>query len=72
MKQYTLFVGENCHQCEDISNFLKINNISYREINVDLTDEKPPIQLFAFPALFKGQILLRYGSDIKKYFKNKS
>lgn len=67
--KYKLYVGENCHQCQDVINGIKDRNIEIDIMNVDLDGEKPPIDVFAYPALFKGEILLRYGSDILDYFK---
>ena len=64
---YTLYVGENCHQCADVIYFMNENKVEYTAINVDLTDKKPPIKLFAYPALFRDETLICYGSDIKNY-----
>ena len=68
---YILYVGENCHQCADVLRFISDFGIEVKVINVDLTDQKPPIDLFAFPALFEEKILLCYGSDIKAYLSKK-
>tara|TARA_R110000868_G_scaffold9097_12_gene46030 strand:- start:604 stop:834 length:231 start_codon:yes stop_codon:yes gene_type:complete len=68
--KYTLYVGENCTQCANVINYLVENNISYKTINVDLDSEKPPISIYAYPALFEGQNLLRYGTDIISYLKD--
>ena len=69
---YTLFVGENCHQCGDVIAFLDRKNVTYRKVNVDLTNEEPPVKIYAFPALFEGNELLCYGTDIMTYFIKKS
>lgn len=66
---HKLYVAENCHQCQEVIDGLKELNIDLQIENVDKGGEKPPIDVFAFPALFKGEILLRYGSDILEYFK---
>lgn len=71
MIDYTLYIGENCHQCDSVIEFMDNNNISYTKINVDRSSHDPPVSLFAFPALFQGDTLLRYGSDIKRYFLDK-
>ena len=65
---YTLYIAENCHECEEVTDYISASGIELTIINVDKQDEKPPIQVFAFPALFKGDILLRYGSDIMEFF----
>ena len=65
---YTLYVAENCHQCQEVVDGLKEMNIELQINNVDTGDPQPPIDVFAFPALFKDDILLRYGSDILTYY----
>ena len=69
---YTLYVGENCHQCQTVIDFLQREGVEYTKVNVDLDQEKPPIELFAFPALFLNQELIKYGTDIITYFNKKS
>jgi len=69
--RYTLYVGENCHQCADVLEFMESEQIEFEKINVDHTDKKPPIPLFAFPALFENEELMCYGSDIINYLKKK-
>ena len=71
MNDYTLYVGENCHECSYVVEFLDNHEINYRKINIDKSNEEPPIALFAFPALFLENQLLCYGSDIETYFKKK-
>ena len=68
---YILYVGENCHQCQTVINFLDSNRLSYKKVNVDLDSEEPPIELFAFPALFEDQVLVKYGTDIITYVQKK-
>ncbi len=69
---YTLFTANNCHQCTQVETFLTKNNVVFRKVNVDVSEERPPIQIFAFPALFIGEQLLGYGTDINDYVKKKS
>lgn len=64
---YTLYIAENCHQCEEVVDFMNERKLNYDSINVDLSDKKPPIDLFAFPALFREDTLLCYGTDIKRF-----
>ena len=64
---YTLYIAENCHQCAEVVNFMKESKVDYNTINVDSTSIAPPIKLFAFPALFKGETLICYGIDIKRF-----
>ena len=69
---YTLYVAENCHQCGEVMAYMDRKEVSFRKVNVDLTEERPPIQIFAFPALFEENELLGYGTDIISYFMKKS
>jgi len=69
---YTLFTANNCTQCAQVETFLTKNNLVFRKVNVDTSKERPPIQIFAFPALFIGKKLLGYGTDINEYVKKKS
>lgn len=69
---YILYVGENCHQCQIVTDFLDREEILHKKINVDLDNEDPPIDLFAFPALFENNELIKYGTDIITYFQKKS
>ena len=69
MRTYTLFVGDNCHQCAEVVSYMEINNIDFKKVNVDHSDERPPLQVFAFPVLFEEKTLIAYGTDIKQYLK---
>jgi len=69
---YTLYVGENCHQCQIVLSYMEKEEICHKKVNVDLDNEEPPIDLFAFPALFQGNELIKYGTDIIAYFQKKS
>ena len=70
--KYTLYIGENCHQCSRVLEFMTKSGCSFNTINVDLDGLNPPIPIFAYPALFENQQLLRYGSDIISYLKEKN
>ena len=66
---YTLFTADNCTQCAQVETFLNKSNVTFRIVNVDSSDERPYIQIFAFPAFFSGEQLLGYGTDINEYIK---
>lgn len=68
---YTIYIAENCHECQAVLETLKGNNIELEIRNVDLEAVETPIPVFAFPALFRGNTLLRYGSDIIEFFLEK-
>lgn len=69
---YTLFTANHCTQCAQVETFLTKNNVVFTKVNVDNSEERPPVQIFAFPALFSGDQLLGYGTDINDYIKKKS
>lgn len=68
---YTMFIGDNCHECQDVQKELKQLNVELTVFNVDQDAVEPPISIFAYPALFKGEHLIAYGSDIVRYLKKK-
>lgn len=70
--RYTLYTGDNCHQCTHVIQYLEKHQIEFELINLDHSDVKPPVQLYAFPALFEENDLVGYGTDIKEYIKKKS
>ena len=69
---YTLFTAENCTQCSQVESYLTKHEVAFRKVNVDQSTECPPLQIFAFPALFADTELLGYGTDIIEYVKKKS
>lgn len=64
--KYRLYLANNCHECEEVAVAITDMPLEVDIINVDESKEEPPIPIFAYPALFKGEILLAYGSDILK------
>jgi len=61
---YQLYIGTDCHQCQEVMDYIKTQDINCEFINIDQSDSKPPLKIFAFPALFSGNQLLAYGTDI--------
>ena len=66
--EYTVYIGNGCHDCALVVKLLKKKNISFRVVHVDKGDEKPPFDLFIYPALFKEGALIAYGIDILDHF----
>ena len=66
--KYTLYIGNNCHQCAEVVKYMEDNMLEFKKINVDESDSEPPIPIFAFPALFEEKELIGYGTDIIHYF----
>lgn len=69
---YILFTADNCHQCEEVEASVRSLDILIEVKNVDTEGEQPPISTFAYPALFKGNILIAYGTDILDYLKKRN
>lgn len=65
---YTTYIGNDCHECDEVVDFIKNNNIETRIVNIDQEDETPPQKIYIRPALFKGNDIVAYGSDIIRYF----
>jgi len=70
-EQYTLYIGKGCHQCQDGVEFMKANKMSFKKLHIQKDKVEPPIDLFVFPALFEGERLLCYGTDIVDYLVNR-
>ena len=66
INDFTIYVGENCHDCEEVITELKKMNKQFEIINIDESGKSTPIPIFAFPAMFKGEKLIAYGFDILK------
>ncbi len=64
----TIYVANRCHQCGLVKDFVKKSGIETDIYNVDLTNEKPPMDIFIYPALFVDAKLVAYGEDIISYF----
>lgn len=59
-----LYIGNNCHQCKAVIDYLNSISIVYETVNIDETSHTPPVPLFVFPALFENNVLVGYGIDI--------
>lgn len=66
----TLYIAENCHQCSEVSGWVKENSPKTLISNVDQAGEMPPISIFIFPALFEGDGLIAYGEDIIPFLRS--
>jgi hypothetical protein len=58
-----LYVAENCHQCALVGGWVR-EHTDIEIKNVDTGTERPPIQIFIYPALFENDGLKAYGDDI--------
>lgn len=67
---YRIYIGEGCHDCEKVLDWIKSQHLDVTVIDADDPGNlQPPFAVFARPALFKNNELLAYGMDIVDYFK---
>lgn len=66
----TIYLANRCHQCDLVKTYVKKSGVDADIYNVDLTNKKPPIDVFVYPALFVDCNLVAYGEDIITYFEN--
>ncbi|MGB0390348.1 MAG: hypothetical protein ACPGD5_02190 [Salibacteraceae bacterium] len=68
--KYTLYVGENCHDCKKVCKTIVEQRLDIPVKNLDKGDA-PPFDLFILPAIVneKGD-LKAYGTDIIAFIKN--
>lgn len=67
---YTLYICNHCKGCEKVIAFLRTNNITLKEINIDTDKIDVPIALLVIPALFKENKIIAYGADIIEHLNN--
>lgn len=68
---YTIFIGDDCHECDEVVEYMKDNQPEVPIYNLDHDDKEPPIKVYVRPTLFNGSELVCYGSDIIRYFEQK-
>ena len=66
INDFTIYIGKNCHDCEEVVSELHKMKKQFEIINIDESGRCTPIPIFAFPAMFKGEKLIAYGFDILK------
>ncbi len=67
----TIYLANWCHQCALVKDFVKKSGVDADIYNVDMSNQKPPIDVFVYPALFVDSKLVAYGEDIIAYFENR-
>jgi len=68
LKRYTLYVSNDCSQCENVLDYIKRKNIDCLVINIDDEGDSTPEPVFIYPVLFLNDDLLAYGLDIIEHF----
>lgn len=62
--KFTLYVNNHCPSCKVVAEYIKRNALACDVVNIDLSEQEPPLDLMVFPALFQNSRLLAYGEDI--------
>lgn len=68
---YTLYLGNNCHDCDRVLKRMKGSTMEFQYFNVDEGEEEPPIYMHIFPCLFEDGELLAFGNDIVEHLEKK-
>jgi len=65
----TLYIAENCHDCNAVLKGLKEKQVDITVVNFDLHKPNLSVELFIFPVLLNDRDeILAYGRDIlEKY-----
>lgn len=61
---WTLFIRENCHDCELVIAWLKAHSVAFEIDDIDRPRDDRTPRLFAAPALCQEGELKAYGTDI--------
>ncbi|MGB0390779.1 MAG: hypothetical protein ACPGRC_06360 [Salibacteraceae bacterium] len=69
--KYVLYIGEGCHDCHLVQEFIKGNSLDVEIIDVDTTKDKPAFDIFVRPALMRNDTLVAYGLDVIDHLKRK-
>lgn len=67
---YTLFIGKECPACHEVKTYLEDATVSFETVDLNEGQARPELRYVRIvPALFRGNKLLAYGTDIISYFK---
>ena len=68
MKDHVIYLAPDCHECEELTAFIKDNNL---EVSTQLLSKEEWIEkgVFIFPSLVKNNEVIAYGGDIIKFLK---
>ena len=68
MKDYTIYLAPDCHECDKLQKYIKDNNLN---IATQLLTKEAWLEkgMFVFPSLIKNDEVIAYGNDIIKHLK---
>lgn len=69
--KYVLYIGEGCHDCHLVQEFIKENNVPVEIIDADTHKDQLDFDIFVRPALMRDDTLVGYGLDVIDYLKAK-
>lgn len=67
--KHILYIGEGCHDCHIVQNFIKENNLDIEIIDADKAGDRLQFDIFVRPALMRDDTLVGYGLDVVDYLK---
>ena len=70
-KNYVLYIGEGCHDCHIVQEFINEHSLNVDIIDVDKATIKPTFDIFVRPALMRNDTLVAYGLDVIDHLKSK-
>ena len=69
--KYIVYIGEGCHDCHLVQEFISENSLDVEIIDVDKAEVKPSFDIFVRPALMRNDTLVAYGLDVIDHLKAK-
>lgn len=69
--KHTLYIGEDCHDCSIVVDFIKENKLDIEIIHADEAADKLTFDIFVRPALMRDDSIVGYGVDVVDYIKEK-
>lgn len=70
-QKYTLYIGDDCHDCHIVQEFIATHSLDVKIIDADQAEVKPVFDIFVRPALMRSDTLVAYGLDVVDHLKNK-
>ena len=69
MKDLTIYLANDCHECEEVIEFVKTSDIGIKMTYLE-GGELQDSEIFVFPALKRGNKVIAYGVDIINQLNN--
>jgi len=69
--KHVLYIGEGCHDCHIVQEFIAENNLDIEIIDADEAGDRLSFDIFVRPALMRDDTLVGYGLDVIEYLKER-